>query len=69
MLTGSVDSCAEIKRVPLQCHRKAMLGLWRAPQRPLDLTYGDDEVMLNVLRRMSVDILGTSCDQCRSTVQ
>ena len=28
----------------------------------------DDELMLNVLR-MSFDILGTSCDQCRSTVQ
>ena len=50
MLTGSVDRCAEIKRVPLQCHRKAMLGLWLAPQRPLDLTYGDGEVLLNVLR-------------------
>ena len=25
-----------------------MLGLWLAPQRPLDLTYGDDEVMLKV---------------------
>ena len=29
----------------------------------------DDELMLNVLTEMSVDILGTSCDQCRSTVQ
>ena len=29
----------------------------------------DDEVVLNVITRMSVDILGTSCDQCRSMVQ
>ena len=28
--------------------------------------YGDDELMLC---QLSVDILGTSCDQCRSTVQ
>ena len=28
----------------------------------------DDELMLNVLR-CHFDILGTSCDQCRSTVQ
>ena len=29
----------------------------------------DDEVMLNVLRCQLSDILGTSCDQCRSMVQ
>ena len=28
----------------------------------------DDELMLNVLR-CQFDILGTSCDRCRSTVQ
>ena len=28
----------------------------------------DDKALLNVLM-MSADILGTSCDQCRSTVQ